>query len=368
MRIGLLTGGGDCPGLNAMIRAVGKSAITKHNAEVFGIKNGFQGLIEDSVEQLSFERLSGIINRGGTILGTNNRCDPLNYIYAKDENGSPLVRNAVEDCLQVIKKYSMDALLVIGGDGTMSRLLPFVELGIPCIGIPKTIDNDIIGTELSCGFTTAMTTATLSLDRLHTTAESHDRVIVCELMGRNSGWLTLESGIASGSDVILIPELPFHLESIINFIDKRRSGNKGFAIVAVAEGAKFDGEEQVIARHVEEDFGDSKRFGGIGDLVASRIQKSLGVETRTTVLGHVLRGGAPVAADRVLATRFGHAAVEALFSGATQSMVVFNDGKVQLSDLILSAKGQRLVCKEDERIAVARSLNTSFGQKDGPWA
>ena len=368
MRIGLLTGGGDCPGLNAMIRAVGKSAITKYKAQVFGIKNGFQGLIEDSVEQLSFERLSGIINRGGTILGTNNRCDPLNYVYGKDENGSPLVRNAVEDCLKVVKKYCMDALLVIGGDGTMSRLLPFVELGIPCIGIPKTIDNDIIGTELSCGFTTAMTTATLSLDRLHTTAESHDRVIVCELMGRNSGWLTLESGIASGSDVILIPELPFHLESIINFIDKRRSGNKGFAIVAVAEGAKFDGEEQVIARHVEEDFGDSKRFGGIGDLVASRIQKSLGVETRTTVLGHVLRGGAPVAADRVLATRFGHAAVEALFSGAKQSMVVFNDGKVQLSDLILSAQGQRLVCKEDERIAVARSLNTSFGQKDGPWA
>ena len=368
MRLGILTGGGDCPGLNAMIRAVGKSAIYKHQAEVFGIRNGFQGLIEDSIEKLTLEKLSGIINRGGTILGTNNRCDPLNYVEGIDGVGMPMVRNAVEDCLKVINKYSIDALIVVGGDGTMSRLLPFIERGIPCIGIPKTIDNDILGTELSCGFTTAMTTATLSLDRLHTTAESHDRVIVCELMGRNAGWLTLESGIASGADVILIPELPFHLEPIINFIENRRSGNKGFAIVAVAEGAMFDGENPVVARRVQSDFGDSRRFGGIGDLVASRIEEAIGVETRTTVLGHVLRGGAPVAADRFLATQFGYAAIEAIFSGFTRSMVVFNNGKIELSDLLKAAKGQRLVNQDDQRIAMGRSVNTCFGQKDGPWA
>jgi len=359
-RIGVLTGGGDCPGINAVLRAVTKTAIHQHDIDVLGIEDGFQGLIENRTRPLTMKDVSGILTLGGTILGTNNRSNPLKYHIGDDEHGQPQFINAIDRCLATIEVNELDALIVIGGDGTMSCAAPLVEQGVPIIGVPKTIDNDIVGTDLTFGFTTAANTATLSLDRLHSTAASHHRVMVCEVMGRNAGWLALHAGIASGSDVILIPEIPFEIDIICDFVQSRTHERRGFSIVACAEGAKARGGEQVVARH-EPLSADPVRLGGIGEQVAAQIMERTKIETRTTVLGHVLRGGGPIAADRVLASRFGFRALKMLVGGATGRMVVLDGVRLSDVDLLHAANKQRLVPVDHPLIDVARAVRTNFG-------
>jgi ATP-dependent phosphofructokinase / diphosphate-dependent phosphofructokinase len=361
-RIGVLTGGGDCPGINAVLRAVTKTAILEHDVEVIGVEDGFQGLIENRVRPLSVADVSGILTRGGTILGTNNKSNPQRYHVGDDEHGNPVFINAVDRCLDTIEQHRIDALILIGGDGTMSCAVPLVEAGVNCIGVPKTIDNDIVGTEITFGFTTAANTATMSLDRLHSTAASHHRVMVCEVMGRNAGWLALNAGIASGSDVILIPEIPFDIDRVCEFVESRMHQRRGFSIVACAEGAKPLGGEQVVARR-DPTSPDPVRLGGIGERVGYEIEKRTKIETRTTVLGHVLRGGPPISADRVLASRFGFRALKMLMAGARNKMVVMPQEGGRLGEVEIShaANRQRLVPIDHPLIHVARAVRTCFG-------
>jgi len=361
-RIGILTGGGDCPGLNAVLRAVTKAAMYRFEARVFGIEDGFLGLIENRVGELTSFHVSGILTRGGTILGTNNRANPKRYYSGKDAQGNPVFVDATKQCLATIREHQLDALVVIGGDGTVSCAAPLIELGVPVIGVPKTIDNDIYGTDITFGFTTAYTTATLSLDRLHSTAASHHRVMVCELMGRNAGWLTLHAGIASGSDVILIPEIACEIDHVCRFVESRMDRGRGFSIVACAEGAKPRGGDVVVARHDPRSH-DPIRLGGIGHMVAHQIEERTGIETRTTVLGHVQRGGPPVAADRVLATQFGYHAINLLMSGRHNRMVVVRDGQITDIPILDAAHRQRLVPLDHPLIEVARSVRTCFGDR-----
>ena len=344
-RIGVLTGGGDCPGLNAVIRAITKTAIYKYRLRVFGIEDGFLGLIEGRVGELTSLHVSGILTRGGTILGTDNRTDP---------------RRFTDRCLATLEKFKLDALLVIGGDGTMACAAPLIDAGINCIGVPKTIDNDVEETDLTFGFLTAVETATDALDRLHSTADSHHRVMVCEVMGRNAGWIALHAGLASGSDVILLPEIPFDVEKIGDFVQSRMHRSRGFSIVSCAEGAHPIDGKQVVA-DVDPIRPERIRLGGVGVTVARAIAEQTGIEARTTVLGYVQRSGTPSAADRVLATRFGYRALELLMSGAANRLVVMRDGRLSDASLRAVAGRQRLVPLDDPLIAAARAVNTCFG-------
>jgi len=371
-RIGILTGGGDCPGLNAVIRAVAKTAMLQFRIEVLGIEDGFQGLIENRVRPLSFRDVSGILTRGGTILGSNNRCNPQRYCTHLAADGRPVFEDVTATCIDTIRKNKIDALIVIGGDGTMSCAAPLVEAGVNVIGIPKTIDNDLFGTEITFGFLTAVATATEALDRLHSTADSHHRVMVCEVMGRNAGWIALTSGVASGSDMILIPEIPYEEDAVADYITQRMSGGPGFAIVVVAEGATPLGGKQTIAR-VDPTSYDPIRLGGIGQRVANLIAVKTTAEVRMTALGHILRGGMPIAADRILATNFGYHALSILMEGASGRLVVRENNVFSDVDLLISAGRQRLVPTNHALIAAARALGTSFGDRvtarlglDGP--
>ncbi len=366
-RIGILTGGGDCPGLNAAIRGIGKAAIHGHDLSVLGIRDGFQGLIEDNVSPLEMGDLSGILCRGGTILGTNNKCDPRKYLNPRnpqtaehEQSGKPIFVNAVDRCLATIERHEIDVVFIIGGDGTFECAQPLVEAGVRCIGVPKTIDNDITGTELTIGFTTASRVGTMALDRLHSTADSHHRVMVCELMGRNAGWLALSSGLASGSDVILIPEIPFDLDAICAFVEERRLGHSGFSIIACAEGAKQIDGNQILA-DIDPTNPHPIRLGGIGEHVANEIHSMTGIDTRTTVLGHVQRGGEPASTDRVLATVMGTTAVELAMAGSFNRLVTLEDGSINSQDIALAASGQRLAPLDHRLITAARAVHTCFG-------
>ena len=362
-RLGILTGGGDCPGLNAVLRAVAKTAILQYGIEVIGIEDGFQGLIEHRVRPLGLKDVSGILTRGGTILGSNNKCNPTRYCTGRKPDGTPIWEDVTEKCLTTIARERLDGLIVIGGDGTMACAAPIAAAGINVIGVPKTIDNDLVGTEITFGFLTAVATATDALDRLHSTADSHHRVMVCEVMGRNAGWIALTSGVASGSDVILLPEVPFDLRQIADDIDRRMRG-PGFAIVVVAEGARPRFGEQVVGRY-DPTSHDPIRFGGIGNLVATEIADLTGIETRTTVLGHTQRGGAPIAADRILATNFGFHAMAVLASGNRNRMVVRENNIFSDIDLFETVGKQRLVPIDHPLIAAARAIGTSFGDGVG---
>ncbi len=362
-RLGILTGGGDCPGLNAVLRAVAKTAILQYGIEIIGIEDGFQGLIEHRVRPLGLREVSGILTRGGTILGSNNKCNPARYCTGRTADGTPIWEDVTEKCLTTIARERLDGLIVIGGDGTMACAAPIAAAGINVIGIPKTIDNDLVGTEITFGFLTAVATATDALDRLHSTADSHHRVMVCEVMGRNAGWIALTSGVASGSDVILLPELHFDLRNIADDIDRRMRG-PGFAVVVVAEGARPRNGNQVIGRY-DPTSPDPIRFGGIGNLVATEIADLTGIETRTTVLGHTQRGGAPIAADRILATNFGFHAMAVLASGKRNRMVVRENNLFSDIDLFETVGKQRLVSIDHPLIAAARAIGTSFGDGAG---
>jgi 6-phosphofructokinase 1 len=355
----MLTGGGDCPGLNAVIRAVTKTALSHHDVQVFGIEDGFLGLVQNRIRPLDWDDVSNILNVGGTILGSSNKCNPERYA-TRNADGEVEFRDVTDRCLEHIAHHQLDALIVIGGDGTMSGAANFVKRGINCIGVPKTIDNDLVGTDITFGFATAKAIATEALDRIHTTAASHHRAMVVELMGRNAGWIALHAGIASGSDVVLIPEIAFDIDKVAEYVDFRSKRGRRFTILAVSEGAKPVGGEQVV-NHVDPTSPDPVRLGGVGKLVAEQIEQRTGVESRCTVLGHVQRGGTPVPEDRVLATEFGHAAVQALMDGKENRLVVMQGRTVADIDILRAADRQRTIPLDHPLLAAARGVGTSFG-------
>lgn len=317
MRIGVLTGGGDCPGLNPVILAIVRKALL-YNCEIIGILRGWAGLIENDTVKLTRASVSGILPKGGTILRTS-RTNP----YKKKEY--------VEATIDNYKKLGLDALIAIGGEDTLGVAWKLYKDGLKIVGVPKTIDNDLSGTDCTFGFDSAINICVEAIDRLHTTAESHNRVMVVELMGRHSGWITLESGLAGGADVILIPEMPINLDEVCAIIKKRHSAGKDFSIVAVAEGAQF-GDKEILQTAEKDEFGHV-RLGGIGQALAKEIEKRTGYETRVTVLGHVQRGGSPTAFDRFLGLRFGVKAVELVIAGEFGKMVSLRGTEIKAISL-----------------------------------
>lgn len=359
-RIGILTGGGDCPGINAVLRAVTKTAILDHGWECFGIEDGFLGLIENRIHPLSFKDVSNILTRGGTILGTSNKANPSRFAVGQDAKGNPIFEDVREKAMAHYREHQLDAIVVIGGDGTMTCAATMIPMGLRCVGVPKTIDNDLMHTHVTFGFQTAVEVATDALDRLHTTAASHHRIMVVELMGRNAGWLTLYSGLASGSDVILIPEIPYDIGKVCEYCQARMQDHKAFTIVAVSEGARPVGGKQFVHKTIA-DSPDPIRLGGIAYELQDQIEKCSGIESRAVVLGHVQRGGTPCAADRVLATRFGHAATELLAQGEFNRLAVVQSGRITSVPIEEVAERQRLVEPDDELVTIARSVGTCFG-------
>lgn len=359
-RIGILTGGGDCPGLNAVIRAVVITAIRQYGVEIYGIRDGFSGLIENNIEELELEDVSGLLPRGGTILGTSNRDNPFQYAVRK-EKGKCEYLDASTQVKQTVKSNDLDAVITVGGDGTQfiaHRL--YEEHGIPVVGIPKTIDNDIDGTDITFGFDTALSIATMSIDKLHSTAESHHRVMVCEVMGRYAGWIALEAGLAGGSDVILIPEIPFKMEKITEKIIDRANQGKRFSLVVVAEGAKEEGGELVVAHKVADPH-DPIRLGGISQVVGNKIEDLTGIETRFTILGHVQRGGSPSPFDRILATRFGYHAVEAVMQEKFGCLVGLRGKEIKTTPIKEAIAFPRRVKPDSDLVNTAKAVGTSFG-------
>ncbi len=359
-RIGLLTGGGDCPGLNAVIRAVTKDCLF-HGVEVLGIEDGFLGLIEDRVRPLDRDAVSNILTAGGTILGSSNKANPQKFPVGRGPDGKPIFRDMTEICVTHAKLHGMEALIVIGGDGTMSAAAPIIEAGIPCIGVPKTIDNDLYGTDLTFGFLTAVANATDALDKVHSTAASHHRAMVVEVMGRNAGWIALHAGVASGADIILLPEIPFDLDDVCKTVLARGQRGKRFTIICCAEGAKPRGGAQIVEKVIDTS-PDPIRLGGVAKWLAGQIEERTEVESRYVVLGHVQRGGTPVAADRVLATQFGHAATELLKTGVMNRLVVMQGMRLGHIPITDAAGKQRLVePATNQLVQAARSVYTSFG-------
>jgi 6-phosphofructokinase 1 len=359
MRIGVLSGGGDAPGLNAVIRALTKTAIFKYGWEVTGIIDGFEGLLSPTkTRQLTSWNTRGILFIGGTILGTTNRGNP--FAHKTIVGGKEIVEDMSPVVLNNIQELDIACLVVIGGDGSLKIGHGLHKLGVPVIGVPKTIDNDLSATHVTFGFRTAVETATEALDKLHTTAESHQRVIVLELMGRYAGWIALEAGIAGSADVILIPEIPFSWEKVgEKLLERRRSGSKS-SIVVVAEGAKPEGGEMAIREKAAD--GYVLRLGGMGEKVATEITKRTGIETRVTVLGHLQRGGSPCPYDRVLATRYGAAAVELIARKKFGEMVSYQPPSVTSVPLEEAIDHLRLVDPEGDLVRMAEGIGVSFGR------
>jgi len=352
MRVGILTGGGDCPGLNAVIRAVSLALIEQHGAEICGIERGFLGLIEGRVRRLDAAMVRGIVNEGGTLLGTHNRADPFHYFGA---GGSDVSARA----LDTLGREGIDALLAIGGDGTMTIADRFSRLGVPVVGVPKTIDNDIALNERSFGFDSAVAVVAESLGRLETTARSHGRVMIVETMGRNAGWIALEGGLAGGADAILTPERPYRLEALAALC-QQRCADQGYALVCVAEGAHELGGELVL----QSEAGAPARLGGVGQRLMERLQRQPGMssmEIRYTLLGHLQRGGSPTAFDRVLATRFGVQAARMVLGGEFGRMLAFQQGRCLSVPLVDVAGRIRQVPAGDELLDVAHELGVCLG-------
>jgi ATP-dependent phosphofructokinase / diphosphate-dependent phosphofructokinase len=357
-RIGVMTGGGDCPGLNAVIRAVTKSALHHYGLEVWGIEDGFLGMIQNRMRPLAWADVSNILTLGGTILGTSNQADPQRFAIRRGDGFE--FANVTDRVIEHLQSRHLDAVVCIGGDGTMSGAANLIRHGINCIGVPKTIDNDLEGCEQTFGFDTAVTTAAECLDKIHTTAQSHHRVMVVEVMGRNAGWLALHAGVASGSDVILIPEIDYELEKVNELLLYRGRLGKRFSIICVSEGAKPRGGELVIQRRVETS-PDPIRLGGIANKLARDIEDTTGLESRATILGHVQRGGTPTPFDRVLATSFGHHAMELLLAREFGKLVVWRNGRLDQVDIASVADRQRKVPPDNHLIAAARAVGTVFG-------
>jgi 6-phosphofructokinase 1 len=337
-RIGVLTGGGDCPGLNAVIRAVVTRAINTYHVEVLGIREGWSGLVNGNVEPLTHYSVTGILPRGGTILKTS-RTNPL-----KDEETSQRLLNN-------IKKYGIDGLIVIGGEDTLGVAQRLHPMGVPVIGVPKTIDNDLPCTDYTFGFDTAVNIVTDAIDRLHTTAESHHRVMVIEVMGRHTGWIATIAGIAGGADCILIPEKPVNISKVAEMIKQRRAKGKTFSIIVVAEGVEFGESDGNVVQDARTDEFGHALLGGIGNIIGKKIEELTGMETRVTTLGYIQRGGTPTAFDRVLATRFGIKAVDMLINKESGKMVCLKGNNIESVDLKEVTSGAKTISPDLYEIA-----------------
>ncbi len=353
-RIGVLTSGGDAPGLNAVIRAVVKTAEVEYGWKVYGIEDGFEGLLTPPrTRTLGLEQVRGLLPRGGTILGSTNK----GHFTTTIVDGVPHRDEApYREVAQNMRRLGIDALVVIGGEGSQGIASDFAKYGIRAVGVPKTIDNDLYGSDRTFGFDTALHVATEAIDRLHTTAASHGRVMVLEVMGRHAGWIALHSGIGGGADIILLPEIPFNMESITAKILAREYQGSKFSIIVVAEGAGLQGKGEMYV--------ESGRLGGIGLYLADEIAKTTNKDARVVVLGHLQRGGAPTSYDRVLATRFGCAAVRELAAGNFGHIVVLKGGEIGTIPMEVAAGKVKTVPIDSEQITVARNLGISFGDEE----
>lgn len=359
-RIGILTGGGDCPGLNAVIRGVTKTAINEYGLEVIGFYDGFLGLIENRFTILTFEGVSGILTRGGTILGSSNKANPFEHWVM--ENGNAVARDVSNQTMDLYHDLGLDALITVGGDGTMTIAGMLSEKGANIVGVPKTIDKDLMETDSTFGFDTARWVATEAIDRLHTTAQSHHRVMIVEVMGRNAGWLALESGLAGGGDIILIPEIPYDIDEIVQVVRRRSRFGKKFSIIVVSEGALPVGGKQVVKKIVE-DSPERIRLGGISHQIAADIESASEIECRVAQLGHLQRGGTPTPLDRILATRFAVRAVDLVMDGNFNQMVALKGNDIVPVAIEKVMGKQKLVPIDSELIKDAISVGTNFGVK-----
>jgi ATP-dependent phosphofructokinase / diphosphate-dependent phosphofructokinase len=358
-KIGICTGGGDCPGLNAVIRAAVKTAILKYRWEVIGIRDGFDGLIwPEKTKPLLLNDVSGILPRGGTILGTTNRGNPFNYKLQNE--GQEVTRDFSDEVIRNAKAMGLDCLIVIGGDGTQKIGLDLSKKGLPVVGVPKTIDNDLSATEITFGFDTALHTATDAIDKIHTTAESHHRVMLIEVMGRDAGWIALEAGIAGGAHVILIPEIKFDLDNICRFINQRHIFGKKFTILCVAEGIHIP--DDVMSKYVEK-YGSLPRSGVVSTVIGDAISTCAKKEVRATVLGHIQRGGSPSPFDRILSTRFGVACVDLIAEGGFGKMVALRDSKIRFVDIAEAIGQMKMVDPKGELVSTAKSIGIHFGDE-----
>ena len=367
-KIAIMTGGGDCPGLNPVIRAVVNTAINKYGLEVVGIRHGYHGLYHADFIPLTIEDVSEISTMGGTILYSSNKDNLFKYPkkdadgkLIKDENGNLIYDDVSDVAVENLKNAGIDALLICGGDGTLTSGRDFSRKGVKVIGIPKTIDNDLAMTDYTFGFDTAISVATDGLDRVRTTGRSHHRIMVVEIMGRGAGWMTLHAGIAGAADVILIPEIPYDINKVAEKIKADKANCKDFSIVAVSEGAKDISGERVILK-IREDSPDPIRLGGVGAVVADKLEALVGSEARATTLGHIQRGGTPTAHDRVLSARYGYAAVELAMQGKFGQMVTLRGDEithVALEDVI--AKHTENVDPDGEFVQIAKALGICFG-------
>jgi len=330
-----------------------------YEMEVVGFLDGFLGLVENRFVNLSTNEVSGILTQGGTILGTTNRYDPFNYPVILD--GKKHYTDRSDKVVKTCENLGLDALVCIGGDGTMTVAHKISEKGVPVVGIPKTIDNDLFGTEVTFGFDSALTTATEAIDKIHTTAQSHHRVMIVEVMGRYAGWLALGSGIAGGGDIILIPEIPYNIQSVCDKIKERGYNGRHFSILVVGEGAKSKDGEMIVKERIEGS-PEPVRLGGIGNIVADEIQKTINAETRVTVLGHLLRGGIPTPTDRLLATQFGVAAAKLLAEKKYDLMVALRNGKISSVPINEIAGKTRIIPPDSPLLSVARSVGTCLGE------
>jgi len=347
--IGICTGGGDAPGLNAVIRAAVKSAILKYKWKVIGIPDGFDGVIwPEKSRELTLKDVSGILPRGGTILGTTNRGNPFHYRTC--ENGVEVIRDISDEVIANSRKLGIDAVISIGGDGSQKIAQELFVKGMNIVGVPKTIDNDLSATEITFGFDTALHTATDAIDKLHTTAESHHRVMVVEVIGRDAGWIALEAGIAGGAHVILIPEIPFNLQRICEYVKEREGYGKHFTIVVVAEGVRLPPELKQLSRS-----------GPVGNLIGDGIALTARREVRVSVLGHIQRGGSPSPFDRILGTRFGVAAVELVALRGFGKMVCLRNATIESVNIADAIGKMKMVDPQGEMVRTARAIGICFG-------
>lgn len=347
--IGICTGGGDAPGLNAVIRAAVKAAFLKYKWKVIGIPDGFDGLIwPERSRELTLKDVSGILPRGGTVLGTTNRGNPFHYKSV--ENGVEVSRDISDTVIANSHKLGIDAVISIGGDGSQKIALELFKKGLKIVGVPKTIDNDLCATEVTFGFDTALHTATDAVDKIHTTAESHHRIMVVEVMGRDAGWIAIEAGIAGGAHVILIPEIPFAIDKICEHIARRESYGKHFTIIVVAEGISLP-----------HDWKEKRRTGSVGTRVGDAVAAHTGKEVRVSVLGHIQRGGSPTPFDRILATRFGVAAVDLIAQGGFGRMVCLRNERIGCVDIAAAVGQLKTVDPRGDLVSTARAIGISFG-------
>ncbi|MBI9010414.1 MAG: ATP-dependent 6-phosphofructokinase [Tenericutes bacterium] len=372
-RIALLTGGGDCSGLNAVIRSIVKSAILKYDLEVIGFKGGYHGLYTDDYIKLDLAAVSGIFHQGGTILKMSNKDNLFNY-KMKDENGKVIYKDVSDVAVENLKKHNIDALIIIGGDGTLTSARDFARKGVNVVGIPKTIDNDVPATEITFGYRTALDHIMLSLDALHTTAFSHDRVMILEVMGRNAGWLALEGGIAGSADVILIPEVPYDINSITKTIFDRYNRGSRFTIICISEGAK-PADGKVTIKAIDKDSPDSIKLGGVGEVLRMQLDKVVkpvtGQDIRVTNLGYIQRGGVTNAFDRVLGTKYGAYALDMVVAQEFGRMVIIKNDRmdsVRIEEVVgsgaigqTSSGGARIVNPHGDLVNSARAIGITFG-------